>query len=275
MSRFTEKYGPWAIIAGGALGLGKAWADALASRGVNIVSLDRDLPALETQQEALGKQFGVEIRPLHLDLTDPDLLGKVREETDDLEIGMMIYSAAIEVDPAIMAPHLFHDGSLEGHHNIIAVNVTGPNDFAHHFGALMKERGRGRMVLVSSGADGQGAPFVVNYGATKAYMTSLAEGLWFELGAHGVDVIAAPLGLTRTTALADFPDIPAMEADETVELILSQLGKRPQVIPGRKNALQQLIMKRLMPKKKAIRMFADIHLDNFLKGREDFDVNRK
>ena len=38
-SDFQQKYGPWAIIAGGALGLGEAWANALASRGVNIVSL--------------------------------------------------------------------------------------------------------------------------------------------------------------------------------------------------------------------------------------------
>lgn len=274
-SEFTQKYGPWALIAGGALGLGEAWANDLSNRGLNIVSIDRDADALETQKRTLEEQHGIQVRSIHADLTDPDLYRLITEQTADLEIGLMVYSAAMEVDPEIMAPHLFHEGSLDAHHKLIAINVTGPNDFAYHFGALMKERGRGGLVLISSGADGQGAPFVVNYGASKAYMTSLAEGLWFELGPHGVDVIAAPLGMTRTTALKDFPEVPAMEADETVEIILGQLGKRPQVIPGRKNAIQQAIMKRMVPKKKALRLFADIHLNNFLKGREDYDIYRK
>ena len=120
-----------------------------------------------------------------------------------------------------------------------------------------------------------GSPFVANYGATKSYMTLLGEGLWFELRPHGVDAIAAPLGMTRTTALKDFPEVPAMEADVAVELILDQLGKRPQVAPGRKNSLQQTFVKRFIPKKRAIRWFADIHLNNFLKGRDDYDIYRK
>ncbi len=273
-SSFVQKYGPWALIAGGALGLGEAWANALASRGLNIASIDRNLAALYKQKEELKLRFGVDVRSIHADLTHPDVYDEVVHQTSDLEVGIMVYSAAMEVDPARMAPHLFLDGSLQAHRDLIAINVSGPCAFAYHFGALMKERGHGGLVLISSGADGQGSPFVVNYGASKAYMTVLAEGLWFELAPHGVDVIAAPLGLTRTTALANFPHVKAMAADDAVEAIIDQLGKRPQVVPGRKNSLQQSFVKRIMPKKRAIRWFANIHLNNFLRGNSDYDLYR-
>ncbi len=273
-SSFIDKYGPWALIAGGALGLGEAWANALASRGLNIASIDRNLAALDKQKDELKLRFGVDVRSIHADLTHADTFDEVVHQTSDLEVGMMVYSAAMEVDPAIMAPHLFHDGSLEAHRDLIAINVSGPCAFSHHFGTLMKERGRGGLVLISSGADGQGSPFVANYGASKAYVTVFAEGLWFELAPHGVDVIAAPLGLTRTTALANFPHIKAMPAEDAVEAIIDQLGKRPQLVPGRKNSFQQSFVKRVLPKKRAIRWFANIHLNNFLKGNTDYDLYR-
>jgi short-subunit dehydrogenase len=271
---FVSQYGPWAVIAGGALGLGEAWCNELASRGLNIVSIDRNKDALDLQAQHLQSAFGVEVRCIEADLTNPDILEIAAERTRDLEVGMMVFSAAMETDPEIVHPHLFHEGSLAFHRNLININVRAVCEFAYHFGKPMRERRRGGLVLISSGADGQGAPFVANYGASKAYDTVLGQGLWFELKPFNVDVISVPLGMTRTTAMAEFPDVPAMEADEAVREILSELGQRPQITPGKKNRFGQMIMKRLVSKKRAIRMFADIHLNNFLKGQSDYDIFR-
>jgi hypothetical protein len=271
---FSEKYGPWAVVAGGALGLGEAWCNELADRGLNIVSIDRDKDALQAQAEHLQSTYGVEVRSIEADLTHPDILEITKERTQDLEVGMMVFSAAMETDPEIIHPHLFHEGSLEFHRNLININIRAVCEFAYHFGKPMQERRRGGLILISSGADGQGAPFVAHYGASKAYDTVLGQGLWFELKPFGVDVISVPLGMTRTTAMAEFPDVPAMEADEAVREVLAALGEEPQWTPGRKNRIGQGIMKRLVSKKRAIRMFADIHLNNFLKGQTDYDIYR-
>ena len=272
---FPEKYGPWAVVTGGALGLGQAWCEELASRGLNIVSIDREAEALERQRAELPSRYGVEVRPIHADLTDENVLATVTQATEDIEVGFLVCSAAMETDPEIVHPHLFHEGIAAFHESLIRINVKGICEFAYHFGRPMMERRRGGIVIISSGADGQGAPFVAHYGASKAYQTVLAEGLWFELAPHGVDVIGAPLGMTRTTAMDDFPDVEAMEPDEAVREILDALGKRPQLTPGRKNRFFQVILKKLVPKKRAIRMFADIHLNNFLKGRSEYDTYRK
>ena len=72
---------------------------------------------------------------------------------------------------------------------IVDVNVLGPLRVSHYFGRRLAERGKGGIILMSSMSGLQGTAMVANYAATKAYDTVLAEGLWYELGQRGVDVL--------------------------------------------------------------------------------------
>ena len=80
-------------------------------------------------------------------------------------------------------------------------NCVVPVQLCHHFAGPMVARGRGGIVLVSSGAGLVGAPNMVAYGATKAFDMVMAEALWAELHDQGVDVLGLVLGLTDTPAL--------------------------------------------------------------------------
>jgi uncharacterized protein len=71
----------------------------------------------------------------------------------------------------------------------------------HHFGGRMVARGRGGVVLVTSGAAWAGARYIATYGATKAFDLVLAEGLWAEWHDRGVDVLTIVLGATDTPSL--------------------------------------------------------------------------
>lgn len=278
---FKEKYGPWALVAGGALGLGECWCIELARQGLNIISIDRDTEALKRQGIALRDDFGVDVISIQADLSDENVIDVIKQKTEDIEIGFMVFSAAMTTDPAIVRPHLFHEGSLSYHQKLINLNIKAVSDFSYHFGQLMKTRKKGGMVLISSGADGQGSPFNAHYGASKGYQTLLGEALWFELKPYNVDVIAAPLGMTNTTAMDKFQNkehlarLKPMDPTEVVIEILQNLGKQPQIIPGRKNRLGQLIMKRLMGRESAIRTMANLFLDKFLIGEKQYDIYRK
>ena len=93
----VERYGPWAVIAGGSEGVGVSFARALATEGVNLVLLARKPGPLEDTAGAIRAEFGVEIRALSLDLTDPETaLTDLRIVTDPLEIGMLIYNAGTD-----------------------------------------------------------------------------------------------------------------------------------------------------------------------------------
>jgi short-subunit dehydrogenase len=149
--------------------------------------------------------------------------------------------------------------SAEQHQRVIDTNCRAAALLVHSLGEKMAERGRGGIVLVSSMAGFQGTATVAHYAATKAYLRVLAEGLWKELGAKGVDVLACCAGITDTATyrktnprspgrLVGAPMDPAVVVAEA----LAALGKKPVMVPGRRNRLAQAIMQRVMPKKLAI-----------------------
>ena len=88
-----NRYGPWALIAGGSEGIGLAFARELAQAGIKLVLLARREQPLEAARQALSADFPVEVRVHALDLTVADLDAKLAALTAGLEIGLMVYNA--------------------------------------------------------------------------------------------------------------------------------------------------------------------------------------
>ncbi len=105
----------------------------------------------------------------------------------------------------------------------------------------------------------QGSPHISTYAATKAFNTILAEGLWYELLPHGVEVAACVSGAVPTPGyLERFKrDAPGMlSADEAVRQTLYRLGREPRIVPGRFNRFAHQVVRRLLPRRTAIRLIA-------------------
>lgn len=89
-------------------------------------------------------------------------------------------------------------------------------------------------MLLSSIVGLQGIPNAAHYGATKAYVQVLAEGLYYELKPQGVDVLAAAPGPTQS-GFADRAGMQmgkAMDPAKIAPQILDALGRRSTVLPG-------------------------------------------
>jgi len=128
----------------------------------------------------------------------------------------------------------------------------------------MLDRGRGGVVLMSSIAGMQGAGFLAAYGATKAFARILAEGLWYEWGARGVDIIACCAGATATPnyvnskPLQANPLAPKPQSPEAVaEECLRRIGRNPSFVSGRANRLVCFLMQNILPRRMAIRMLGN------------------
>ena len=135
--------------------------------------------------------------------------------------------------------------------------MRGPLALAHRFGRRLAARGRGGLVLLSSLTAFQGSPFVATYGASKAFLLTLAEGLWFELAPRGVDVLAVCAGATRTPSYLRRSSRKApgeLEADQVAREALARLGRGPSMIPGRFNRFASQLMRRVLPRRTAIRL---------------------
>ena len=192
----SAKYGPWGIIAGGSDGVGLAFAHAMASRGINVVLVARRVPVLEASADEIRTRHGVEVRTVALDLSAADALARLAKATADLEVGLFVYNAGGDYRTGA-----FLDLDLDSHLGLVHRNCASVLEAAHRFGAPMVARGRGGVVLVTSGAAWAGGASVAAYGATKAFDLILAEGLWAEWRSTGVDVLGLVLGRTDTPAM--------------------------------------------------------------------------
>lgn len=193
---FISAYGTWGLVAGGSDGVGAAFAHAIASRGMNVVLVARRVPVLEAFAEEVRTRHGVEVRTVVLDLSTSNALSELAAATSDLEIGLFVYNAGGDDSSAE-----FLDKELDTHLSLVHRNCANVLEAAYRFGGPMVARGRGAMVLLSSGAAWAGGAHLAAYGATKAFDLVLAEGLWAEWSGRGVDVLALVLPATDTPSM--------------------------------------------------------------------------
>ena len=188
---FKDKYGPWAFIAGASQGIGGAYSEEAAKRGLNVVLMARGKEALDAKAAEISATYGVETRTLAGDLAAPDVVAQVSSVTDDIEVGLFVYNAA-------MAPAGdFLDVPVEDHLRSILMNCTTPTALTHHLAAKMRERGRGGLALIGSMGGLEGSIHFSSYNAGKAFEWVLAETLWAELKPFGVDATCQLVGATN------------------------------------------------------------------------------
>lgn len=225
---FRDRYGPWAVVAGASEGTGRAFARAIAARGVPSLLIANDGPLEEAAAE-VRQDFGVECRTARIDLSGPKAFDTVAAAAEDLEIGLYVANAG--ADPY---GERFHDRPIEDWLGLVGVNVIAAARACHHFGGRMRARGRGGLLLVNSGACYGGTGTLATYTATKAFQLNLAESLWSELRPFGVDVLTLVLGQTDTPAYhrlqarKGMPSGPNLAAPDAVaELGLARLAQGP------------------------------------------------
>ncbi|MEM9175326.1 MAG: SDR family NAD(P)-dependent oxidoreductase [Myxococcota bacterium] len=230
---FRERFGRWAVIAGGSDGIGGAFAREAAARGLDVALIARRADPLAALAESLEGEFGVATRPIQADLTRDDIVEVVAAATDDLDVGLFVHNAGSNPEAGG-----FLDQPIDHALFLVSLSCRAPIALGHHFGARLRARGRGGMIFMSSMACLAGSGNQAAYAATKAFDTILAEGLWVELAPHGVDVLGVLAGATRTeTMLEQKPDVfaDAMPPGEVARGALDHLGKGPEWIPGAEN----------------------------------------
>ena len=246
-----DRYGPWALVAGASEGLGAAFASQLAARGMHLVLVARRGHLLAQLEEQLTTEYQVEVRCVAGDLADPTFAETLAGAVAGLELGIVIYNAAYTaVGPFAEAPE-------EEIEQVVDVNVLGPLRVLRALVPAMCARGRGAVVLMSSLSGQQGTPYISVYAASKAFNMILAEGLWYELRAHGVEVVACCAGAMRTPGyIKSFNrDVPGMlSPEEAARRTLDGLGGGPRLVPGVVNRLTAVLLGRLLPRRSAVRL---------------------
>ena len=237
---FSERYGPAALVTGAAGGIGRAFADGLAARGLAVYLLDIQEEALERAREEISETHEVSAWALPTDLADRGFIETVEAVVTrtGVEVGLVVCNAAVGLEGP------FLDEDLETLHRAVEVNCLATTTLAHRFGRAMKERGRGGIVFLASGTALNGSPNFANYAATKAFNLLMGESLWYELQPHGVDVLSYVPGPTNTPGMRrSLPHLEEGKAvgpiglpEETAEQAIKALGKRASAAREREQA---------------------------------------
>jgi len=257
-SRLRSQYGPRALIAGAAVGLGAEYARQIAAHGLDLVLLDRDAETLRATAHEIHSRHGVQTVAITVDLARSDLVDVLRAQGADAGIGLLVYNAAV----GTVAPFL----ELQPAHcdTMVDVNCRAPLRLVHALAPAMVSRGRGGVILMSSLSGNVGSAQLAVYAASKAFALVLADALWAELHPQGVDVLAVQPGSTRTPgwlssqpAGDDMQGLPVMEPADVVREALAALGVETSIVPGELNRQSAEMLARL-PRRDAIELVSAI-----------------
>jgi uncharacterized protein len=263
---FETQYGKWAVIAGASEGLGAAYAEALAARGLDLILVARRSQLMDSLSSMLSQKYKVNVRCVVLDLSAADAAEQFLSATKGLDIGLLVYNAAFSaIGPFVERP-------VEDHVREAQTNMLTPLKLVHFLADKMLACGRGGILLMSSLSAYQGSAYISTYAATKAFNIVLAEGLWEEWRERGVDVLVCVSGAIKTpNYLASEPERTgglgdmSMTSEQVVKEALQALGKSPYVIPGRMNRVSSFVMRHLLPRKVSIQLMGRILRDMYVK----------
>lgn len=184
----------YALITGASSGIGRCYAHELARRGYNIVAVSNQESELVAVTTELRDTYSISAHYIYADLAASDAAKSIfdRCNTEGWQVdilvcnaGMLLFSTLLRTEPQ----------RLE---TIIALHCTTTTLLCRYFGEAMKERGTGRILLMSSSTAWLPYPTISHYSATKAYIKNLAFALWYELHRHGVSVTAVFPGAVDT-----------------------------------------------------------------------------
>jgi short-subunit dehydrogenase len=183
-----------ALITGSSGGLGLEYARLFAQDKHDVVLVARRRERLQEIAAELGQGHGINAHVIAADLTVPDAWRAIVDEVQrlGLEIEFLVNNAGF----GTTGPFIKLDGAKEL--GEVHCNVTNLVALTHAFLPGMVKRGRGRVLNMGSTAGFQPGPFMATYYATKGFVNSFSEALWFELKGTGVTVTVSCPGATAT-----------------------------------------------------------------------------
>lgn len=215
------------LITGASSGLGEGMARRWAARGRNLALCARRLDRLEAlRTELLAAHPSIRVAVRALDVTDGDAVERVFGELD-AELGgidRFVLNAGLGKGASIGT------GKAHANRETAMVNVVGTLNQAEAAMELLLARGEGHLVFISSVSSLRGMPKAQNtYGASKAFVSSLAQGLYAELDSAGSRIVVTDIlpGYIRTDLNRAVKTSLMTDFDEGVDSLVKTIDTEP------------------------------------------------
>jgi uncharacterized protein len=252
-SKWIQRYGSVALVTGASSGIGEQFACQLAEKGFDLVLTARREELLQSLKTRLEREYGVNVTCIVCDLCDLAEVDSLITQVLAMDVGLVISNAGYGVEKGA-----YLSTDLEALEAMYRANSLVPARLAHALAPAMIAKGRGGFIFTGSIEGDAVFPWSAGYAASKAFLHSLVQALWYEVKSSGVDVLLLAPGATDTEA----PLKQGISRDKLVGLMspaivaqqaLAQLGVRPHFTPALRNRLLVGVL-RCLPRKLAIAM---------------------
>ncbi|SSB96172.1 hypothetical protein SAMN04488697_104246 [Pseudomonas sp. 43mfcvi1.1] len=181
------------LITGASTGIGAVYAQRFAQRGHDLVLVARDSARLEALAAKLRSEHNVAVDILQADLTRiSDLTAVEARLRDDANIGILVNNAGAAQSGS------FIEQSTDSVTHLVSLNTIALVRLASAIAPRLVKAGDGAIINIGS-VVGLAPEFGMSvYGATKAFVLFLSQGLSLELSPKGVYVQAVLPAATRT-----------------------------------------------------------------------------
>jgi short-subunit dehydrogenase len=184
----------WVLVTGASSGFGEEFARQYAGLGHPLVLAARRLDRLERLAETLRREFGAKVVVEQIDLTDLAAVSGLHQRLRDQGIGIDILIN--NAGHGLQGPFL--DAPLDSALSMVQLDIASLTAVTHVFAQDMRQRRRGKILLVASLLAYQGVENFAVYSAAKAYVLRFGESLHRELKRDGITVTALCPGLSDT-----------------------------------------------------------------------------
>ncbi len=216
--------GTVAIVTGGSQGIGNAIANGLAEAGARIVVAD--LARAEEAAAAFPGGVG-----LTVDVASEEDVALMVDETVARcgRIDVLVNNAGLY---ASLAMRPFEEIPLEEWRRVMDVNVASMFLTCRAVVPVMRERGGGSILNISSGTPFRGVPYLLHYVTSKGAIVAFTRALAKELGKDGVRVNCVAPGFTMSEGVKANPEVIEKLRDVSIAARTIQRDEEPEDVVG-------------------------------------------
>lgn len=197
-----ELSGKTAIVTGGTKGIGRGIAEALVKAGVNVCLSARSRKEIDEALLALSALDGGDVTGIASDVRNYTQIQALFELTSSQFGGLdiLVNNAGIGMFQTV------EEMSPEDFRAVLETNLFGVFYCCHEAIPLMKQRGGGYIINISSLAGANAHPKMAAYNASKFALNGFSEALMQEVRYDGIKVSYIMPGSVNTEFGGDSPN---------------------------------------------------------------------